>query len=358
MVMAQTKEEIIKFYVYPTMKSTYLYLGNIKNYKTMEECLKDPEIKDIAVHAFEEVSRALQMECGITGAEIDEYIKKVIEDINGSDCNEKITVMGTDIINNLKRDGSLVKSALLCRKHGMLPYYLAKIIASVFAFQNDTNKDAEEIRKFLTTNGIREGIKYFCQLNYEVELIQLIIDHYKKLLKSKFWGEDHLKVSKIKAAYEAGYKHEKNYRGCAQCTLAALFDVSEKEEQVLFRAANGFAAGMGLFGDGACGGYSGGILFMGTYAGRRLEHFDNDKEQKDKCYEMTKKLHDRFIETYGSVICEEIHKDIFGRAYHLRNSEDKVLFEEAGAHTKDKCTVVVATAAQWITEILIDDKFI
>lgn len=356
--MAQTKEDIKNSYIYPIMKSAYFYLGSIKNYKVVEESLKDIEINDIVVNVIEELSRALQMEYGINQGEIDDYSKKVTENINCNESNAKITEIGKDIINNLKKDGSLVSAALLCRKHGMLPYYLAKIIACAFVCSNSRSKDAEEIREFLTTNGIREGIKHFCQLNYEVELIQLIVDHYKKLLGSKSLGENHLNVSKIKSAYEAGYIYEKSCRGCAQCTLAALFDVSKKEEKVLFRASSALAAGMGLFGDGACGGYSGGILFMGTYAGRRLEYFDNDKEQKDKSYEMSKKLHDRFIETYGSVICEEIHKDIFGRTYHLRSNEEKVLFEEAGAHTKDKCTVVVATAAQWTTEILIDDNFI
>jgi hypothetical protein len=137
-----------------------------------------------------------------------------------------------------------------------------------------------------------------------------------------------------------------------------MFGVTGKKEEHLFRASNVFAAGMGLFGDGACGGYSGGLLYLGTYAGRRFEFFDNDKAEKDLSMRLAEKLHTRFIETYGSVICHDIHRDIFGRAFFIRDSEEKVAFEEAGAHTKDKCPAVVGTAAQWTAEILMEEGFI
>jgi C_GCAxxG_C_C family probable redox protein len=155
-----------------------------------------------------------------------------------------------------------------------------------------------------------------------------------------------------------GYRYEKECRGCAQCTIAAMFGVTGKKEEHLFRAANGFAAGMGLFGDGVCGGYSGGLLYMGTYAGRRFEFFDNDKAEKDLSMRLAEKLHTRFMETYGSVICHDIHRDIFGRAFFIRDPEEKTAFEEAGAHKKDKCPAVVGTAAQWTAEILMEEGFL
>lgn len=50
----------------------------------------------------------------------------------------------------------------------------------------------------------------------------------------------------MKAAYEKGYYYEKAYRGCAQCTLAALADVLGNRNDHLFRQANILAAGMGV----------------------------------------------------------------------------------------------------------------
>ena len=54
----------------------------------------------------------------------------------------------------------------------------------------------------------------------------------------------------------------------------------------------------------------------------------------------------------------EIHKDIFGRAFDLHDDLQKQGFEEAGAHRRDKCTAVVATATRWVIEILLDEGYI
>lgn len=38
---------------------------------------------------------------------------------------------------------------------------------------------------------------------------------------------------------------------------------------------------------------------------------------------MAAALHDKYIEKYGTVICAEIHKKIFGRSFYLRDDEQK-----------------------------------
>lgn len=187
--------------------------------------------------------------------------------------------------------------------------------------------------------------------NRQPELVAMVME----LDKNPSLAGQEEKLSWMRKGYELGYRYERDYKGCAQCTLAAVLDLLNREEPTLFRAANGFAAGMSLYGDGVCGGYSGGVLALGLFAGRVRENFDGDRAEKDKCYALTKKLHDRFIETYGTVICGEVHKEIFGRSFSLRILEDKPAFEEAGAHNKDKCPVVVGSAAGWVAEILVDE---
>jgi hypothetical protein len=100
-------------------------------------------------------------------------------------------------------------------------------------------------------------------------------------------------------------------------------------------------------------------MIMGSYVGRRLEKLDidGDKEAQYKAYEMAQKLHDKFIETCGSVICADIHKQIFGKSFCLKSKEVRKEFEEAGAHL-DKCTTVVAMAASWVADILRDEGYL
>lgn len=243
-------------------------------------------------------------------------------------------------------DDAIFEAIHAVRMTGELPYWLSKAAACLFA----NNKD-------LDGQGLRDAIRDRGGLLREPDAVQLI---YKQCIDMRSGSimEDVRRVNVLKEAYRDGYHYEKVCRGCAQCTIAALFGVTGKREEHLFRAANGFAAGMGLFGDGVCGGYSGGLLYMGTYAGRRFEFFDADKAEKDLSMHMADKLHSRFIETYGSVICHDIHRDIFGRAFYIREADQKEAFEKSGAHTADKCTAVVATASMWTAEILMEEGFL
>ena len=106
-------------------------------------------------------------------------------------------------------------------------------------------------------------------------------------------------------------------------------------------------------------GYAGGIMFMGSRVGRRYQQMmqDEDKPAQYASYDMAQRLHDRLISTYGSVICCDIHKQIFGKDYCLRTKAVREDFEAAGAHTT-KCTNVVGTACAYVAEILFDTGYI
>lgn len=240
---------------------------------------------------------------------------------------------------------SVLDAVRVIRLAGQLPYYLTRAIGCWFAAKYGRKVSPAEIGEI-------------CGMTFEVQFLHQAADACAAVLDKKPLLEAPKRVALLKKAYEAGYYNEKVFRGCAQCTLAALFDVIGNKNPEVFRMTNTFASGMGLFGDGPCGGYSGGLLFLGHYAGRRLEHIEGDKEEKDLAMKLSDLLHTKFIETYGTVICHGIHRDIFGREFHIRNADEKQGFEDAGAHQKDKCPAVVGTAAMWTVEILLDEGFV
>ncbi len=244
----------------------------------------------------------------------------------------------------------LVLLAKMLRLCGELPYYTAKFLGFWFAYRKENTASS------ISSDSVKDAVQEYYGVKYEQELVRMIVDAFNDFPQFFLWEDQ--KVKLVKEAYRRGYYYEQNFRGCAQCHMAALSDVTGKEDLVMFRAANGFAAGMGLLGDGVCGGYSGGILSLGMFAGRRKEFFGGDREEKNLCTRLVGKLHTKYIETYGTVICHGIHKKIFGRAFHITNSRDKEEFEEAGAHKLDKCTAVVATSAAWVAEILFDEGFL
>jgi len=162
----------------------------------------------------------------------------------------------------------------------------------------------------------------------------------------------------IEKAYKQGFEGEQNYRGCAQCAIAAIQDALGIKNDFVYKAGSGLAGGAGECTDGLCGGYSGGIMMMSTFFGRTRDEEATKKGRRDKyvSFGMAAELHDMFMKKYGTVICKEVHKKIFGRSFNLRDDEEKQLFRESGAHEDDdKCCAVVGDGAKWATELILKE---
>ena len=158
----------------------------------------------------------------------------------------------------------------------------------------------------------------------------------------------------LKKAFDLGFEYEKVYRGCSQCVLAAVQDLFEKKNDDVFRAASGLSGGVGLCVDGCCGAYTGGSMALGQLYGRTRENFLDPGRTRKKCSDLVKKLHDKFITEYGSVICRDIQQRIFGRPFYIRDAEEYDKFHKAGAH-EVKCPTVVGNGARWVAEILLEE---
>jgi len=162
----------------------------------------------------------------------------------------------------------------------------------------------------------------------------------------------------LDTAYQSGFQGEHDFRGCAQCTIAAVQDALSIQNDFIYKAASGLAGGAGECIDGNCGGVSGGIIAMSTFFGRTREEQGTAKGREDKyvSFRMAAALHDKFMEKYGTVICGEIHKKIYGRSFDLRDEEQKQAFRDAGAHEReDGCCAVVGDGARWAAELILDE---
>ncbi|MFP4169702.1 MAG: C-GCAxxG-C-C family protein [Methanomassiliicoccales archaeon] len=153
---------------------------------------------------------------------------------------------------------------------------------------------------------------------------------------------------------ELAYHYESSYRGCAQSSLAALQDVFDIRDDGAFRSASGLAGGVGLSNLGSCGALSGGSMAIGMLFGRERERFDDPERRRKVAYQLCKRLVDRFVEEYGSVVCADIQKVHLGREYDLWDGEEYTEFDRV-AYQGEKCPDLVAKASVWAAEIILDE---
>jgi len=157
----------------------------------------------------------------------------------------------------------------------------------------------------------------------------------------------------LNKAFERGKQHEMKSGGCPQCTIAGIFEALDIENDDVFRAATGLADGVGLTGDGHCGALSGGTMVISYLFGRKKEDFGDMMKQMDALI-LSKKLHDQFVEKYGTCRCADIQTKLSGRFFNLYDPEEMKAALKAGM--MDKCSTVVGEVARMATKIILEKR--
>jgi C_GCAxxG_C_C family probable redox protein len=163
------------------------------------------------------------------------------------------------------------------------------------------------------------------------------------------------KSAVIQKAYQLGYEYEGKYGACSQCTLLAIMDAIDKRDSKIFQASFGFAGGIASLSK-TCGALSAGIMAISMEYGRQLSSLTTQTEEdRRRCMQLIRDLHDRFMQEYGDIQCANVHKRIFGRTFDQWDENEFREFLRLGGHI-DKCTAVVGNVARWTVEIILDEQ--
>jgi C_GCAxxG_C_C family probable redox protein len=122
----------------------------------------------------------------------------------------------------------------------------------------------------------------------------------------------------------------------------------------LYKASTGLSGGQANTLDGHCGALSGGSLAISLIHGRDFSGQEDPESYSGrqwKAWALSRKLHDKFIEEYGTIICKEIQTRIMGRSFNTWDLKEQEEIMNAGF----KCKYVVANAAKWAVEIIMDE---
>ena len=95
--------------------------------------------------------------------------------------------------------------------------------------------------------------------------------------------------------------HRKGY-SCSQSVAVACADMVDVPKEFLFRASEGFGAGMGT-GDGVCGALTGGLLIAGLK--NSTANLDTPKS-KAATMKISRAMLNSFRDKCGAIICREL----------------------------------------------------
>ena len=161
----------------------------------------------------------------------------------------------------------------------------------------------------------------------------------------------------IKKAEEFGVEYEAKYKGCGQCTFLAIVDalrwgglelIPEDMEDRLFSGICVLTAGVSMTGDGTCGAVASSVLVIGLALGIPRESQD-ERLLRAACDTVRNTILDKYYREYRSILCKDVQRKFFGRAWDLTSDE---MSREFLGITRG-CTIM--QTAMWATEIILDE---
>jgi len=162
----------------------------------------------------------------------------------------------------------------------------------------------------------------------------------------------------VEKARRLGREYLLKYGGCAPGTLMAVADTLNLEvSDEVFKAMMGFSSFAGV-----CGNVCGGIAAMGLRYGVGPEDFVKNPEIGSlsfaKLMTTAKVLREKFVEEYGSYLCDDIQTKLFGKCVMPTSPEELEAFskmdpEELQVFDK-KCSSVTENAAGWTVAVILE----
>lgn len=182
-------EETRKLYCHNMAHAALGYGGYLKGYTFVSEAGKDPEIAEEVQGALNEVARGLALEYSFSTDEMESFTAGILSYLSNPALPDTVARVGGDPKRKLRRTDRLIGPALMCRKHGVTPYYLMRNVAKAFMFgagPSPLSEDpsAGEVQKALRLNGIGWCLRELCGLHEEEDLQEITRKHFAELLDS------------------------------------------------------------------------------------------------------------------------------------------------------------------------------
>jgi hypothetical protein len=164
----------------------------------------------------------------------------------------------------------------------------------------------------------------------------------------------------VKKAEELGAKYEAEYRGCARSTFMAIVDalrwggleiISEEAVNEMSPGISFLTAGTNMTGEGTCGAVSGSIMAIGI-ALLGSPRGSQDNNSTPNVAELNRKaILDRYYEKYRSILCKDVQRKRYGKAWDLESEEMTREFLSLA----EGCAVMETAA--WATECILTEFY-
>ncbi|CDO68268.1 hypothetical protein BN946_scf184842.g31 [Trametes cinnabarina] len=161
------------------------YLGFLKGYNTIDEAIRDEEIRDTVRNALlNEGGAALRRKHKFDEEEYRQYVEKTMERFANPRLKDEIVRVGRQPLRKLAKGDRLLGPAYMARQYGLPIDNLAKGIAAAFLYEVPDDKQSVELQKKIDNIGIEQAVAEVTGFQKGSKEHRKIVDAYHSLRKT------------------------------------------------------------------------------------------------------------------------------------------------------------------------------
>jgi mannitol-1-phosphate 5-dehydrogenase len=166
-----------KIYTFNGTNGPIAYIGWANGYMTLHESA-------LAFPAFfseiqEESAFGLIREFGLDEKEQRAFMELAMKKYTDPALNDRVERNASDTRRKLGKDERLLGPALLCLKHGKMPYAYAKAIAAAYHYTGSIDEGTREVQTTIYQHGIEEAIQKYSAIDASSPLYEFIVRSYQ-----------------------------------------------------------------------------------------------------------------------------------------------------------------------------------
>ncbi|WP_124726757.1 mannitol-1-phosphate 5-dehydrogenase [Staphylospora marina] len=174
-----------KLYTVNTGHATAAYLGYLFGFRTMDEALRNPFVRETTQKALEETGRLLVLKHAIDPEDHRRYTEKIMSRFANPHLSDEVTRIGRSPIRKLGPGDRLMGPAVQLLEHGMVPEHLSVGIAAALLFDHEEDEEAMRIRTLRAEKGLYKTIRQVTGVQPDSPLFARIIENVEKLESMK-----------------------------------------------------------------------------------------------------------------------------------------------------------------------------
>lgn len=181
-----------KLFTVNTGHCSAAYLGYIEGYQTIQEAMRDPQLRERTWKVLQETGEFLVKKHRFDPEQHSRYIRKILQRFSNRHLTDRIVRVGRCPIRKLSPDERLVRPAIQAYEIGIDTPNLMSAMAAALLFDDANDAQAQALQGTIEKSGVQSAITKYTGIPTKHPIYQNIMSKYEQFLTERHYSKSTL----------------------------------------------------------------------------------------------------------------------------------------------------------------------